>query len=243
MRYVRQALLERYGDELPDDLHDAPLDELITTVGTQHREADKADPHGILAELPFPIYITASPGNLLENALTATGKDPQSELCRWNEDIEWLPSIYDDEPDYRPTPDRPLVYQLFGRLGEPDSLVLTEDDYFDYLIGVTSNKELIPNIVRRALVDTALLFVGFQLDDWNFRVLYRSIMNREGGRRRKSYAHIAAQIDPEEGRIIEPERARRYLESYFQNADISMYWGSPEDFRAELHDQWEKIQS
>jgi phosphatidylserine/phosphatidylglycerophosphate/cardiolipin synthase-like enzyme len=50
---------------------------------------------------------------------------------------------------------------------------------------------------------------------------------------------VAVQIDPEEGRIQEPERARRYLESYFQDADISIYWGSVEDFARELQQRWE----
>ncbi len=241
IHYIHHALLERYSSDLPQTLHQAPIDKLIEAVGTLRREQDAADPHSILAELPFPIYITTSPDNLLCTALAAAGKEPQCELCQWNEEIELLPSIYDQDPGYRPAPERPLVYQLFGRLQVPDSLVLTEDDYFDYLIGVTSNKDLIPNTVRRALVDTALLFIGFQMDDWNFRVLYRSIMNREGGRRRKSYAHVAVQINPEEGRIVEPERARRYLETYFQGADISIYWGSAVDFLKELQQRWGKI--
>ncbi|MEJ2351966.1 MAG: hypothetical protein P8Y03_19430, partial [Anaerolineales bacterium] len=72
-------------------------------------------------------------------------------------------------------------------------------------------------------------------DDWNFRVLFRSIISRQGGGRRDRYAHIAAQIEPEEGRILEPERARRYLENYFsKGADISIYWGSTVDFMKEL---------
>src|SRR5262249_6566964 len=197
-----------------------------------------AEPHRVLAGLPLSIYITTDATNLLADALTAAGKEPQVELCRWNEDIAQLPSIYDREPNYRPDDKRPLVYHLFGRLYEPDSLILTEDDYFDYLIGVTSNKDLIPGVVRRALADTALLFLGFQMDDWNFRVLFRSIMSQEGRGRRRGYAHVAAQIDPEEGRILEPERARRYLESYFQDADISIYWGSAEDFVQELQRRW-----
>ncbi len=159
---------------------------------------------------------------------------------RWNSYLEDLPSIYDDEPNYRPTAQRPLIYHLFGNLEEPDSLVLTEDDYFDYLIGVTSNKDLIPAVVRRALVDTALLFLGFQMEDWNFRVLFRSIMSREGRSRRRDYAHVAAQVTPEEGRILEPERARRYLEQYFQDTNINMYWGSVEDFAKELAKQLER---
>jgi hypothetical protein len=167
---------------------------------------------------------------LLEVALTAAGKTPQAALCPWNEYIEASQEAYEDEP----SPQRPLVYHLFGRLGEPDSLVLTEDDYFNYLIGVTGNKELIPEVVRRALADTALLFLGFRMDDWNFRVLFRSFMNQEGRGRRRKYTHVAAQIDPEEGRIQEPERARRYLETYFQDADISIYWGSIDDFMRDL---------
>ena len=43
---------------------------------------------------------------------------------------------------------------------------------------------------------------------------------------------------PEEGRFLEPERARIYLDSYFQDADISIYWGSVEDFTRELLAQW-----
>ena len=53
-------------------------------------------------------------------------------------------------------------------------------------------------------------------------------------RRSRKYTHVAAQIDPEQGRIQEPERARRYLESYFQGAAISIYWGNAEDFVREL---------
>jgi hypothetical protein len=176
---------------------------------------------------------------MLAQALSEAGKDPQVELCRWNEFVEMLPSIYDDDPGYRPSAERPLVYYLFGHLQEPDSVVLTEDNYFDYLIGVTRDKDLIPGVVRRALADTALLFLGFRMDDWDFRVLFRSLMSQEGRGRRSRYAHVAVQIDPEEGRIQEPERARRYLESYFQDADISIYWGNVEDFVQELNRRWE----
>jgi hypothetical protein len=237
--HLRGEILRRYGDDLPEDLGDASLDDLITAAGSQHREQDVAEPHRVLAQLPLSIYITTDSSNLLAEALVAAGKDPQVELCRWNEDVDLLPSIYDDEPNYRPDVQRPLVYHLFGRIQEPNSLVLTEDEYFDYLIGVTRDKDLIPGVVRRALADTALLFLGFQMDDWNFRVLFRSIMSQEGRRRRSRYAHVAAQIDPEGGRIMEPERARHYLESYFQDADISIFWGSVEDFVRELLSRWD----
>jgi len=238
IEYMRQEILQRYGDRLPADLHDGALSELFAALGKQRRESNPADAYKVLAELPFTIYISTNASNLLEEALRAAGKDPQVELCRWNEDLEQLPSIYDDEPDYQPTAERPLVFHLFGTGDEPDSLVLTEDDYFDFLIGVSTNKDLIPIAVRQALADTALLFLGFRLDDWNFRVLFRSIMSQEGRSRRKKYAHIAGQVLPEEGRFLEPERARSYLERYFQDADIDIFWGSVDDFTKQLLEQW-----
>ncbi len=233
---LRAEILKRYAKELPRELADAEMPQLISAVGELNRKRDASDAHAVLAALPIPIYITTNPDHLLVDALKAAGKDPQVELCKWNEEM-YTDSIYKREPDYRPTAQRPLVYCLFGQFSDLDSMVVTEDDYFDYLIGVTSNKDLIPGAVRRALADSALLFLGFQLDDWNFRVLYRSLMSQEGRSRRKGYKHIAAQIDPEEGRILEPERARRYLESYFQDADISIYWGSAEDFVRDLQKQ------
>ena len=240
--YVRGEIVQAHGADLPDEVRRAPLNDLIAAVGARQRAGDPAEAHRVLAQLPLPIYVTAEFCTLLSEALRETGephKEPQVELCRWKEALEMLPSVYDAEPTYRPEVQRPLVYHLFGHLREPDSIVLTEDDYFDYLIGVTGNKDLIPGVVRRALADTALLFLGFRMDDWDFRVLFRSLMSQEGRGRRSRYAHVAVQIDPEEGRILEPERARRYLESYFQDADISIYWGSAEGFVRELWQRWE----
>jgi len=198
------------------------------------------EPHRVLAGIPLPIYITTDFSTLLTDALVAVGKEPQVRIYPWwTDDVEPLPAIYKYEPGYQPNVQQPLVYHLFGHLQKPDSLVLTEDDYFDFLIHVTRNKKLVPPVVLRALADTALLFLGFRMDDWDFRVLFRSIMSQEGRGRRKRYAHVAVQIDPEESRTLEPERAHRYLESYFEDADISIYWGSVDDFVQELQRRWE----
>ena len=76
------------------------------------------------------------------------------------------------------------------------------------------------------------------MDDWNFRVLFRSIMAREGRSRRRGYTHVAAQIDPDESRFLDPERARSYLEGYFQGMQVSIYWGSTDDYIRELLARW-----
>ncbi len=248
LQYLREEILRHHESELPeamrsywgDRLHDPQgspsLDKLISAVGEKRRERDPAEPHGVLARLPLPIYITTDPSNLLPDALEAVGKKPQIELCPWNED-----SKQRKKPNDQPDPKRPLVYHLFGRLEQPESLVLTEDDYFNFLVGVTRNKDLLPPSVHKALTQTALLFLGFQLDDWDFKMLFHSIrglQKRDGTQNWQG--EYAQQSDLEGGRILEPARARKYLESYYQNEDISIYWGSLEDFARELLQHWNK---
>jgi hypothetical protein len=236
--HLRAELFDRY--HLSEELTGASLDELVKAAAEQRRAVGSPEPHAALAAMPFPLYVTADPVDLLPSALVLQGKQPQVELCRWSEDVEWPRSVYEFMPDYRPDVRHPLVYHLFGNLRYSDTVALTLDDYEDFLIGVTSNRDLIPAVVRRALSDTALLFLGFRLDQGDFRVLFRSIMRQEGRSRRRRYSHVAVQIDPEESTTLEPERARRYMQQYFGGADISIYWGSADSFLRELQRGWEQ---
>ncbi|WNG60068.1 CHAT domain-containing protein [Archangium gephyra] len=237
--HICRELMARYRELLSDVVEDSGVEELISRAGELLRRNSPAEPHRVLARLPCPIYITTTFDSLLADALREAGKSPRVEFCRWKSELESYPLLQDEEPRYRPDPKNPLVYHLFGRHEIPESLVLTQDDHLDFLIGYTRNRDLVPEAVRRALTMSALLFIGFQLDALDFRVLFRSIISHEGGSRLRDFAHVAAQVDPEEGRILEPEGARRYLESYFlKNAEISIYWGDTSDFMAELLSHW-----
>jgi hypothetical protein len=216
-------------------------DILISQAGAGRRERDQEqDPYWVLARLGLKTYITATPDRLLADALEGAGKHPEVELFRWNGEMARRQSVYDSEPKFRPTPDRPLVYHLFGRLDDCASLVITEDDYFNYLIAVAKafkeSPSPIPNVVSVAWTTHALLFLGFQLDDWSFRVLFRSML-QEGRKLLDADQSVAVQVGPEEGPFPNPDRARRYLERYYQhaqNSEINMYWGKAVDFLTEL---------
>jgi hypothetical protein len=238
---IRKELLRRYHGEPPPTLANAAVNEIAAAVGKQQREANPAEPHRVLAGLPLPIYITTNPDNLLADALREAGKEPQVELFRWNEYGRWPPSIFDDRNQtYQPTVQKPLVYHLFGNIDHAGTLVLTEDNYFDYLIGATTHKKNIPTPVTSALTDHALLFVGFQMDDWDFRVLFRSIVSRQGRMYQQMfYRSVGVQVAPEEGRFLAADAARKYLDTYFGSDKISLYWGSAEDFTREL---WSHLQ-
>jgi hypothetical protein len=238
--YIRRQVVERFPGSVPADLGPGHLDEMIKTAWLHEASQLPTDPHAFLASLPVPIYITAHPSNLLATALSVAGRSPVVDLCRWRADVDdWPPSQLKAEPTYEPTVERPLVFHLFGNLEFPDSLVLTEDDYFDFLIGVSLNRGLIPAPVQRALADSALVFLGFRIDAWDFRVLLRCLLSQEGGHRRDRYKHVAAQLDVGSG-MTSPERAREYLRDYFaqfKETSIDIFWGTVDQFVASLAGQ------
>ena len=137
-----------------------------------------------------------------------------------------------------PSPEAPWVYHVFGLFGKRDSLVVTEDDFFDYLIA-TSTDKLMPRKIRGSLLQNSLLFLGFRLDDWRFRVLFRTIMTMQGAETLSDYSHVGVQVNPDEHQLSDVKRAMSYMTSYFQEGKagsprISIFWGSAEDFLKEL---------
>ncbi len=61
------------------------------------------------------------------------------------------------------TPDRPLVYELFGSLEDSASLLLTENDLLDFLVNVAKNTPALPKDLTSRFSDpkTSFLFLGF----------------------------------------------------------------------------------
>ncbi|MEO7317855.1 MAG: CHAT domain-containing protein [Chthoniobacteraceae bacterium] len=228
---LRAGVLRQYP-EISEEIANGPIQNLISVAGTIRREQESDEPHQILAGLNLPVYLSTNPDNLLADALIAAGKKPVVALCPRRDDTGDTTAA--EAPDFEPSKDAPLVYHLFGHLRDPESIVLTQDNYFDYLIDVTRNNDIIPTSVRAKLTNTALLFLGFQLRDWDFRVFFSSIKGREGRALLGKYAHVAVKIDPEQDRTVDPKRARQYLERYFSNTKISIYWGRAEDFLKEL---------
>ncbi len=203
--------------------------------------ASPDEPHRILADLPFPIYITTNYDNSMISALQARHKDPKLELCRWNSTVkENEKSIFDIDKDYTPTPANPLVFHLHGHYKVPESLVLTEDDYLDFLINISKDEDVLPLCIRSAMTRTSLLFLGYKIADWDFRVLFRRIVGYltiSQGRR-----HISIQIAPDHEGISgdKLEKVQKYLEDYYSSDKVRVYWGKYRDFAAELRRRWEE---
>ena len=201
------------------------------------------EPHATLASLPLPMYMTTNYDPFMTKALIAAGKKPHRELCKWNKFIKDSPSIFDKDPGFEPSPEEPVVFHLHGHDEFAESLVLTEDDYLDFLVSISRDEELLPHQVRRCLAGTSLLFVGYSLTDWSFRVLFRGLVTSvEQSLRRIS---VTVQLPPvslqEEAGPRESE-IQNYLSKYFDQIEIRAYWGTAQEFMTELRTRWEAFQ-
>jgi hypothetical protein len=216
---------------------------LARAAGVELRRRDKGgDAFSLLARLPVRVYLTATPDPLLADALKAVGREPIVEYARWTDALKREPRAFDEDDKGQAVVDRqhPLVFHLFGRLEERDSLVVTEDDFFDYLIYVVKEEKAIPSLVRKAWSHDALILLGFDLDDWTFRALYRAIVNEEGHLHRRMQGPLSAavQLTPEEDRHLRPHSALLFLEQVFNSESISLSWSEPQDF---LREVWERL--
>jgi hypothetical protein len=203
------------------------------------------EPHHVLASLPLPVYLTTNYDDFLARALTAQGKDFRREYCRWRPDLAVHPTVWQAEKGYRPTAATPLVYHLHGCEMAPESLVLTEDDYLEFLYNIAKSGsitktvdrtwEILPASVMKAISTTCLVFLGYRLADWNFRVIFRWLVSSL--HKMQTRLKVAVQLVP--GEDTQLRRAgQEYLDRYFKDMfDVVVFWGTAQQFVNELRRQ------
>jgi hypothetical protein len=216
---------------------DAPAGDTVwqrlSAVGRQHRASGATDVHQLLATLRYPVYFTACADRLLEDALEDVRRKPVSDFARWNEalrDIDRFPKV-----EVTPTADNPFVYHLFGDCTVPESMVVTEDDYTDYMLGINTPQasRLTPSFIDAALAGNALLLIGFHVKYRGFQIVLRNTLNRLKEKRLPKMMWVGAQMPPDPDRYLRVDQARTYIEKTV-GADLKIYWGGVEDFIADF---------
>jgi hypothetical protein len=188
-----------------------------------------------LAALPLPVYLTTNYDDFMAQSLRAVGpppRDPLVKVAPWTDSTFIPDEMKPGKRDGKPTPEHPLVFHLHGHISVVDSMVLTEDDYVDFLVRLGQHRDqLLPPFVQGAFTDNSLLFLGYRLSDWNFRVIHRALL----GSRPHSQdpLHVTVQMEPDSNDVSE------YLSRYYGRMDLQVYWGSAEKFCGELQDRWE----
>ena len=216
-------------------------------------------PYSVLSKLQLPIYITTNYDHFMEAALISRGRQPVSDFCRWTDyllkdevyadlsknfskDIfsigeTKLSSVLEQGSEYKPTVERPLVYHLYGDIAAPPSMVLTEKDYFDFVINLTKNdgKTLLNPFIYRIITSAPLLLIGYTLNNLFFRLLLKSLSE-------KSNLSNNLIVLPNMSTIENNYRAEEYFTKYIKDMfNASAFWMDNNDFSKELHSRWNKF--
>jgi hypothetical protein len=122
-----------------------------------------------LARLDFPVVITTNYDQHFENALRDIGKEPRVAV--------YTPRM-EATVDYRkPTAQSPVVFKIHGDISRPETVVVTDEDYIDFVLRMGSKEpyDPLPRRLKVYLTDWTTLFVGYSLLDYNLRLLFKTL--------------------------------------------------------------------
>jgi hypothetical protein len=199
------------------------------------------DPLRLLARFPLRYYITTSQSDFIERALEAEGKTPRTQICFWSGEMTSIRkehrTITEDNADSK----NPVVYHLYGLEEYPQTLVLSEDDYINFLISIGGDTDTahpkIPLYLRGAVGESQLILIGFRLSDLDFRILFRLLMNFRTG---FSPRGMLIQLEDKE-KESSNANAIQYLKSYYGRKLFDIEWNDAERFVQELWNDWDSL--
>jgi hypothetical protein len=158
--------------------------------------------HRFLANVPertgtHMLALTTNYDDALEQAFEAAGEPFSVIFYRASREGRcWLRHGREAEAEVIPRPetytgislhDRSVILKVHGAVDRSerrsfnDSYVISEDHYIDFL-ATTRLETLVPKALLVPLLNSALLFLGYRLKDWNLRVILHELWsNRDFG--------------------------------------------------------------
>ncbi len=126
-----------------------------------------------LAQLDFPLVITTNYDQLFERALIKNDKKPVT--CVYNPADGAVTDEYPGRDD--PSPERPFIIKIHGDIDQPESLVITSEDYIQFVLRMFDKEGVhpVPTSVRARLARWPVLFIGYSLVDYNLRILFKAL--------------------------------------------------------------------
>ena len=148
----------------------------LTQQAFEYKEFNDLYPK--LTRIPFHLVMSVSPDMMLKDAFEQNGIPHHFDYYNYKEKHD-LP--------FTPSKTEPLLYNLFGKLDDEDSLVLTNESLFDFIFSILSAKSF-PQIIKENILSAYnFLYLGFDFESWYLKILMRLF---ESHKKEISYAHV-----------------------------------------------------
>ena len=130
----------------------------------------------MLAALPFPIIITTNYDHLYDIALTRANTihgSPKQPIVRIYDPFRTGPP---ETVPLDPSEKEPVLLKLHGDINNPESIVVTDEDYLHFIQKMSdSHRHPIHQNIRARINTWPVLFIGYSLKDYNLRLLFRTL--------------------------------------------------------------------
>jgi len=122
-----------------------------------------------LAELDFTRVITTNYDQLFEEALRCANKQTRESV--------YTPNLERTRDYGSPTAESPVIFKIHGDIDEPETIVVTDEDYIQFILRMSSKDpyDPVPLNLKADLTDWTTLFVGYRLLDYNLRLLFKAL--------------------------------------------------------------------
>jgi hypothetical protein len=182
-----------------------------------------------LADLPLRLVITTNYDRLMERALGPRAHQVVTQpIGGFRDGPEWTRL----EDDLAATDDV-IVYKLHGSFDDPvrpgpaDELIITEEDYIELLTVLGREIGGIPTRIKGLIKEGTLLFLGYGLEDWDFRTIFKGLVESlQSGERRRAFA---IQKDPPQ-----------FWVDFWEKKDVTIYNVDLYEFADELADRYQR---
>jgi hypothetical protein len=149
-----------------------------------HEDREPSPILRMLVDMEFPIVITTNYDHLYEQALELKAAEETASAGQGEKRYEV--SIYNpnikaryktDDCPISPNPKRPFILKIHGDVSKPESIVVTEEDYIQFVLRMSDKHPYHPfgkNVLTH-LIKWPTLFIGYSLTDYNLRLLFKTL--------------------------------------------------------------------
>lgn len=193
----------------------------------------------ILSGLPFDLIVTTNYDRLLERACEERNRDYKRvvqpiqgfDKDTWQPFNDALADYFAQQRQKELSERGVVIYKIHGTFDEQNgedksSIIITEEDYIQFLAVIGKDMQGVPPVITSKMVRATLLFLGYSLEDWDFRTIFKGHI--EGLTRREQNKSFAIQKDPP-----------RFWEEFWKAKNVVIYDVDVYEFAHELEERFE----
>ena len=203
-RGTKMPLWDDLGKRIADELEDYPYSSALDALSAyshefsrarlierlrEHLLINKAQPgkaHIAFSKLQFDIVCTTNFDFLLERSY-----DAEQKYCH--------PILDEDQLSITTQDSSVRLLKLHGDIHHPQRMIVTEEDYDVFL----DRYPLTATYLASLMITRTPVFIGYSLDDPDFRMIWQTVSERLGRLRRQAYVLL---VDAKQAELARYER-------------------------------------